>query len=73
MFKRRIKLFQENEIKRKNSLWKKYSDFNILHKKFVDKLIKVEDFYDIEKLAKHFAITELFSGHHSHLKRNFIT
>ena len=35
--------------------------------------IKVSDFFDLDKLAKHFAITQIFSGDHSHLLGNFIT
>ena len=40
---------------------------------FKNKKIKLSDFFDLDKLAKHFAITQIFSGDHSHVAGNFIT
>ena len=50
-----------------------YRDYTDLLEKYEKNQIKVSDFFDLDKLAKHFAITQIFSGDHSHLLGNFIT
>jgi len=66
-------LFQENRVKKNPALWKSYLLFEKIYDKYVTKQIKTQDFYDLDKLAKHIAITEIFSGYHSHWGNNFIT
>ena len=66
-------LFNQNKIETNKKLENIYKEYRMILSKYEKNEIKVSDFYDLEKLAKHFAITQIFGSGHSHLGGNWIT
>ena len=68
-----MNLFNKRKVLENNKFKQIYEDYTDLLKKYEEKKIKVSDFYNLDKLAKHVAITQIFSGDHSHVTGNVIT
>jgi len=66
-------LFNSNKVVKNKRLLNVFKDYQNILGKYENNQIKVSDFYDLDRLAKHFAITQIFSGDHSHVLGNFIT
>ena len=66
-------LFNQKKIEKNEKLRRIYNEYKIIYDKYKKNEIKVSDFYDVEKLAQHFAITQIFGSGHSHAELNWIT
>jgi hypothetical protein len=66
-------LFNQKKVERDPKLKEVYSQYKFLLQKYLEDQITVSDFYDVEKLAQHFAITQIFGSGHSHFSGNWIT
>jgi len=67
-------LFNEKKVKKNKERLKIFNEYgNFYSNLYLNNLIKISDYYDLDRLAKYFAITQIFSGGHGHYLSNFIT
>jgi len=66
-------LYNQKKIEKNKRLNNIYNEYKLIVHKYEKNEIKVSDFYDVEKLAQHFAITQIFGSGHSHLAGNWVT
>jgi len=65
-------VYQRKKVNTKPFLTKTWAMFTSTYLKYHNNNIKYESYYDINKMAKYAAITELFGGAHGNLKGNYI-
>ena len=66
-------LFNRKKVEKDSKLRSVYDQYKVLFNKYSEDQIRVSDFYDIDRLAKHFAITQIFGSGHTHFRGNWIT
>ena len=66
-------LFNQKKVAKDAKLKAVYNQYKFLFHQYSENQITASDFYDIKKLAKHFAITQIFGSGHSHFSGNWIT
>jgi|TARA_B100000315_G_C14573311_1_gene586713 hypothetical protein len=66
-------LFNRKKVEKDPKLRSVYNQYKVLLHKYSEDQITMSDFYDIERLAKHFAITQIFGSGHTHFRGNWIT
>ena len=66
-------LFNQKKVENNEKLKNIYKEYKLILNKYEKNEIRVSEFFDLEKLAKHFAITQIFGSGHSHMMGNWIT
>jgi len=65
--------FSERKIERSSKLSAYQTNYLDLYGRYLRKEIPLGKLYDLDKLARYFAITQVFGSGHSHLRGNWIT
>ncbi|SVC91825.1 uncharacterized protein METZ01_LOCUS344679, partial [marine metagenome] len=65
-------VYQEKKVLSDSILKKSYDHLTNLVQLFKEQKISADALFDINKTAKHFALTTIFGGQHGHLSGNFI-
>jgi len=66
-------LFNEKKIGKSAKLTSFRESYSSVYQRYTREEILLGDIYDLDKLAQHFAVTQIFGSGHSHFKGNWIT